>query len=128
MFFYVGNEGQFDYMVLRCLRLLSAKYTHIRFAVVLSRMPVEKERDYRADYFDTIYPLGLEKAPPKFAIDRRNRWMLEQADCVVTYVRHQVGGAWKYKALAEKKGKVVFNLADWKSIKHFFDKKSTLYE
>jgi len=37
--------------------------------------------------------------------------MLEQADIVITYVKYIVGGAQKFNALAEKKGKTVINIA-----------------
>ena len=40
----------------------------------------------------------------------RNRWMLERSDIVVTYVRSP-GGAAKFKALAERKGKHVIEVA-----------------
>ena len=35
----------------------------------------------------------------------------KQADFVVTYVKYTAGGAVKYKMIAEKAGKTVFNLA-----------------
>ena len=48
--------------------------------------------------------------PPRFAIERRNRWMLRQAEVVVTYVRYTWGGAHKFKSAAEKQGKRVIEL------------------
>jgi hypothetical protein len=63
------------------------------------------------DYSDTVFPEGLEKIPPRFAISKRNRWMIEHSDYVVTYVRHSFGGAAQFKALAEKKGKKAIELA-----------------
>ncbi|MEE1280074.1 MAG: hypothetical protein UHH95_04500 [Oscillospiraceae bacterium] len=50
------------------------------------------EFDY-TDYTDTIYPDGLEGVPPNYAISRRNMWMIDNADYVVTYVKYIVGGA-----------------------------------
>lgn len=50
--------------------------------------------------------------PPRFAIDRRNCWMLDRADIVVVYVKSPVGGAAKFKAMAESKKKMVINLAE----------------
>ena len=38
--------------------------------------------------------------------------MIEQSDYVVTYVKYTVGGAAQFKEYAEKKGKIVINLAD----------------
>ena len=104
--FYVGRNGAFDRIVRSVLRELSKKYPRIRYAVVLERIP-EKTG---ADFSDTVFPEGLENVPPRFAIDHRNRWMLGQADYVVTYVRHP-GGAEKYAELAARHGKTVVPLA-----------------
>ena len=60
----------------------------------------------------TVYPEGLEAVPPRYAIDKRNRWMLQQSDVVVTYVTVPFGGAAKFKLLAEKTGRAVINIAD----------------
>ena len=108
--FYVGNNGNFDYLVRKNLRLLKEKYQHIDYAVVLAYMPNKiGEIDY-IDCADTIYPDGLECVPPKYAISRRNLWMIDNADYVVTYVKYIVGGAARFKELSEKKGKTVINL------------------
>ena len=37
--------------------------------------------------------------------------MIEQSDYVVTYVKYTVGGAEKFKKLAEKKKRMVINIA-----------------
>lgn len=37
--------------------------------------------------------------------------MIEQSDYVVTYVKYTIGGASKFKELAEKKKKIVINIA-----------------
>ena len=105
--FYVGNHGAFDAMVRACLKQLSKQYPHIHYGVVLAYLPGEKGNE---DLSDTIYPEGMESAPPKFAIDRRNKWMLAQADLVVCYVRRTWGGAYKFASLAQKQGKTVINL------------------
>ncbi len=110
--FYVGSQGSFDGMAKKALTNLKAIYPHIKYAVVLAYMPEKNSTlDYK-DYSDTILPEGLERVPPKFAISKRNEWMLNKADFVVTYVKYSVGGAAKFKALAEKKGKNVINLAN----------------
>ena len=103
--FYVGNHGEFDAMVRRVLRELSAKYP-IQYHVVLAYMP-EKRDEYRlTDYSDTILPEGIETAPKRFAISYRNRWMISRSDYVVTCVRNDVAScAAKYKQLAVRRGK-----------------------
>lgn len=106
--FYVGRQGSFDALVYATLRELSAKYPHIRYAVVLERLS-GKSTD---DFTETLFPEAIENVPPRFAIDRRNNWMLQQADFVVVYVTHAWGGAAKFAKKAEKQGKTVINLAD----------------
>ena len=110
--FYVGNQGGFDSMVRKCLRELKSVYPHISYAVVLAYMPSLKDKAGYIDYCDTIYPEGLEKSPPKFAIINRNKWMINQSDYVVVYVDNIVGGAVKFKEMAERKGKIVINIAE----------------
>ena len=110
--FYVGNQGCFDFMVKKILKELKFDYSNINYAVVLAYMPCKRAEFNYKDYDDTLYPEGLENTPLKYAISKRNRWMIEKSDYVVTYVTRAVGGAVQFKELAEKKGKIVINLAD----------------
>lgn len=110
--FYVGNQGAFDSIVRSVLRELAEQYTNITYAVVLAYLPTESKDDLvrQQNYSDTIYPEGIETVPKRFAIDWRNKWMLQQADYVVTYITHSWGGAAKFAAKAIKSGKNVINL------------------
>lgn len=99
--FYVGNQGRFDAQVRRVISELG-----VRYAVVLAYLPKASNGELE----DTMFPEGLELVHPRFAIDRRNRWMLEHSEYVVTYVRHGWGGAAKFAALAERQGKQIIRL------------------
>lgn len=109
--FYVGCDGNFDRMAARALFQMQQKHA-IAFAVVQSRLPTARDALYHPEWgmYPTILPEAVELGPPRFAIDRRNRWLLDRADCVVTYVLRGTGGAAKYMALAERRGKTVLNL------------------
>ena len=109
--FYVGNHGAFDRLVTDKLRDLKKRYPHIKYSVVLAYFP-SKETLCRYDPTETIYPEGLETVLPKYAIIKRNQWMIEQADVIVTYVRFSVGGAAKAKEYAERKSKRIINIAE----------------
>ena len=104
--FYVGDNGQFDRLVLAALRVAQATHPHIRYAVVLSRLPTAPLT------VPTLVPEGVEAAPPRFAIDYRNRWLVKQADWVVCYVDHPWGGAYKFARMAERAGKLLVRLCD----------------
>lgn len=108
--FYVGNHGAFDYTVKRVLKDLKPFYPHINYAVILAYIPTKQSDS--SDFEDTIFPEGLESSPPKFAIIKRNNWMLERAQFVVTYVTNTQGGAAHFQEVAQKKGKTVINIAD----------------
>ena len=105
--FYVGNHGNFDYIVRGILKELKNEY-HINYYVVLAYIP-SKKYDYE-DYSDTIYPDELSATPHKYRIIQRNKWMLKKSDYVVTYVSHKMGGAAHFSQLAKSNGKVILNL------------------
>lgn len=99
--FHVGDNGRFDAQVRSVLSELG-----LRYGVVLAYLP----KGGGADFDDTMFPEGLELVHPRYAIERRNRWMLERSDYVVTYVHHSWGGAAKFAALAERQGKRIIRL------------------
>lgn len=108
--FYVGNQGKFDYMVIKTLKTLKSVYPHIKYYIVLAYLPSKRnELDFN-DLRDTIYPEGLENVPLKYAILKRNEWLISHSDIVVTYVEYSAGGAFRFKKFAERKGKYVINL------------------
>ena len=104
--FYVGNQGSFDRMAADLLKELS-EAADIRYEIVLAYMP---KTNGSFDEAPTILPDGIEAVPPRFAIEYRNKWMIERSDIVVTYVRHSFGGAAKFKDLGVKKNKTVIEL------------------
>ncbi len=114
--FLVGHNGRFDKMVLSTLISFKSVYTHIDYYVVYAYEPFSKSlknTDYDLiDWEHAVFLEELEGTMPKYAISKRNRWMLEKADYVVTYVTHNFGGAAKFKEIAEKKGKKVINIAE----------------
>ena len=100
--FYVGHQGQFDSMVYSILKELKAKYPHIRYTVVLAYMPDEHIKEVYGE--NTLFPDGMENVPKKFAISKRNDWMIQQSGFAVCYVYKITGGAAKFREKAVKKG------------------------
>ena len=106
--FYVGHQGQFDSMVYSILKELKVKYPHIRYTVVLAYMPDEHIKEVYGE--DTLYPDGLETVPRRFAISKRNDWMIQHSGYAVCYVHKITGGAAKFREKAEKKGLRIINI------------------
>ena len=107
--FYVGNQGYFDRLVFENLLQLKKMYPWLRIFVVLAYLPTSKTAyDPYLDY--SIYPEGIEIGPPRFAIERRNKWMLGQSEYCLCYVDHAWGGAYKFACQAKRKGLKIVNL------------------
>ena len=100
--FYLGNQGRFDSMVYSVLKEMKEKYQQIRYTVVLAYMPDEHIKEVYGE--DTLFPDGMESVPKKYAISKRNDWMIQQSGFVVCYVYKITGGAAKFSEKAEKKG------------------------
>jgi len=107
--FYVGDKGSFDNMVLKTLRSLREKYPQMKFGYIPSYQPIERNEPYQ-NYDDAFFPEEVLKSPRKYAISRRNYWLVNQADIVVTYVTG-IGNSRNFKELAIKKGKEVIELS-----------------
>ena len=111
--FYVGNHGQFDGMVRGIMKELISEGKDVDYSVVLAYIPGQKyEFDLPDQYADTFYPDGLEKVPQRFAICKRNDWMIDNSDAVICYVVNHFGVAYTYTEKARRKGKRIINIAD----------------
>ena len=108
--FLVGNQGLFDSMVLSVLRKLKSEYPDISYKVVFAYFPTAKNDFVPLEPIETIYPEGLETAPKRFAISKRNDWMLRRSDIVICYVWHHFGGSSQFVTKAIKQNKRVINL------------------
>lgn len=106
--FYVGHEGMFDSLVLQALIKLERKYPSIDYAVVQAYLNSDVGS---AICSHRLFPEVLNNVHPRFAIDRRNRWMIDMSDIVVVFVNHDWGGAAKFAKIALQKGRLVINLA-----------------
>ena len=104
--FYIGNHGNFDAMVSKTLQQLKGRYD-IKVYIVLAYMPKSSTIKHK---HDTILPTGIEDVLPKFAIIYRNKWMIENSNIVITYVRDKFGGAAKFKEYAKSKNKTIIEL------------------
>lgn len=98
-------------MVLAVLRELKEKYPFISYSIVLAYMPTEKAECTPYEPWETVFPEGMETVHPRYAISKRNEWMLAEADIIVCYITHSWGGAAKYVTKARNKIKTVINIA-----------------
>lgn len=102
--FYLGGCGAFDRLAATAVKRQKTAYPAIEAILVL---PYLDRNVDASDYDRTTYP-PLEKVPPRFAIIKRNQWMVEGADVVISAVTCGQGGAAKTLDHARRKGKVIF--------------------
>lgn len=115
--FYTGGMGEFDSKCSTAVR--AAKHRHpskiIRLVLVLPYMTNRLNTDkiyYETYYDDVMIPMELCGVHPKAAIQKRNRWMVDQSDCLIACVHRDFGGAYDTLKYAIRKGITVINLAE----------------
>ena len=102
--FYLGGYGDFDSLAAAAVRRQKAVYPHITAILVLAYLNREIDT---SRYDSTTYP-PLENVPPRYAIVRRNEWMVRESDAVISGVTHGWGGAAKTLDYARRRQKVIF--------------------
>ena len=110
--FYLGGYGDFDSLCLRTLRELKKEFQDIELIFITPYIDknYSKLEFAKYHYDDVIFP-PIESVPRKFAILKRNEWMVEEADLVIAYVMYSWGGAAKTLGYAKRKKKQIINLA-----------------
>ena len=101
--FLLGGYGAFDELCDDVLCDPKHQYCHIRLVLVL---PYLNRAIPTAGYDATVYP-PLESVPRRYAILRRNEWMIQHSDVVVAYVIHDWGGAARTLEYARRKKNLI---------------------
>ena len=110
--FYLGGYGDFDVLCLRTLKDFKADFPEIELIFITPYLDKNYSKLELAKYYydDVIFP-PIESVPRKFAILKRNEWMVKQADLVIAYVKYSWGGAAKALEYAKRKKKRIINFA-----------------
>jgi len=104
--FYLGGYGEFDSLAAAAVRDAKKQYPHIRSTLVIPYM----DREYDPAYYDgSVYP-PIETVPRRYAISKRNEWMVSQADVVISYITHSWGGAATTLKYASRKKKQIISI------------------
>ena len=113
--FYLGGYGRFDTFALDCVREYKQEHKKVKIIFVTPYLSLSYQKnrlDYEKKRYDEILYPNIECVPQKFAIIKRNRFMVENADWIVAFVNHDWGGAYSTYEYAKKKNKNIFNLAN----------------
>ncbi len=111
--FYCGGYGEFDALCVKVCRELKPELPCSETVYVT---PYLKENERMRWYMDggqydtVIYP-PLERVPYKYAIVKRNQWMVDRADLIFSYVTVSWGGAAGTLTYAKRQKKRIVDLA-----------------
>jgi len=107
--FLNGYKGDFDKECASVLWELKKKYPHIKLVKVLSYYNPNKIYENQLDVLDEVFP-EIDEVYPKQKITKRNEWMVEQCDVLVSHIINTFNsGAYKMFKYAQKLGKVIIN-------------------
>ena len=107
--FLLGGYGGFDACAASVVWELKQQYPAIRSTLVLPYLDCAVDA---AKFDGTLYP-PLEKVPRRYAISKRNEYMVNEADVVVACVTHDWGGAAATLAYARRKKKEIINYGNF---------------
>lgn len=114
--FFCGGYGDFDNVCAEVCRSIKEKQPNCTVAFVTPYITEAQQKKIKSLIDDKLYDTSiyppLENVPPKFAISKRNKWMISEADVVIAYVKKQYGGAYMALKYAQKRKKHIINLAE----------------
>ena len=110
--FYLGGYGGFDSFALKCAKIYKQRYKDTKLVFItpyLDKWLNNRKDILRNNYDEIVYP-SIELVPQKFAIIKRNEWMIDNADYLFAYVKTRYGGAYRTLIYAHKHKKSYTNL------------------
>lgn len=110
---YLGGYGGFDEFAYSCCKRYKENHPKALLVFVTPYITLEYQKNHlerlKSLYDVILYP-EIEDKPKRFAIYYRNKFMVESANFVITYVVHRYGGAYTAYNLVKRCGKNIFNL------------------
>lgn len=108
--FYVGTQGNFDRYVYEVLTEIEKK-REINIRVVLAYLTAKNNYTYY-DSEKTIFPDCLTNTPPRFAISKRNNYMIRQSKFLICYLNNRFSNTFCFVEQALKQNIKVINIGN----------------
>ena len=108
--FYSGNMGEFDKLCEKAVRALKREHDiKLYWVAPYLTSEMNKEKSEIERLYDGIIIPDLGRVHYKASILKRNFWMVDKSEYVISYVYREFGGAYKTHKYAEKKGKNILS-------------------
>ena len=114
--FWCCDQGSFDWVARMVMLRVKKDYKHIILCYVCAYNPDLYSKTKLQDLnskFEILYPFKASEGHPKFAISRRNKYIVQSADVLVCCIEKDYGGAYSAYKYAQKQEKTVINLPDF---------------
>lgn len=114
--FLIGRSGEFDEYAASVIKHVQKEVgkENNELTLVLP-YTIANLTDYEKYYDSIVIPESVYGVHPKSAITRKNRWMVEQSDLVIVYVKRKKGGAYAAMQYAEKAKKKTINVSSFQN-------------
>lgn len=111
--FWCCEQGTFDWVARTTVIKLKKRYNNLYLCYVCAYNPDKFSKirmENLSETFELIYTSEIADGPPRFAIERRNKYIADNVDAIICYIKHKSGGAYKAVLRAKKQGKQIINL------------------
>ncbi len=108
--FYVGRNGDFDTMVASAIKRVQKNVGHHNSCLILVLPYQMKDLQYYEKFYDEVIMPLPSSTHYKSAITKRNEWLVENSDLLITYVVRESGGAYRSVKKAMEQSRPVLYL------------------
>ncbi len=111
---FLGGYGDFDNIRAYAIKELKQEYANIERIYITPYISTNEQRKISEMQKDglcdtSLYP-PIENVPLRYAIKKRNEWMMRNSDLIICYIKHTYGGAYDAIKVAKRGGKRIINL------------------
>lgn len=109
--FYVGFYGEFEKFGLKCALEYKKNHNNAKVFCITPYLNSSRYDILLKKCDGSIYP-EIETVPPKFAIIKRNEWVIDKSDIVIFYMEFSAKKTYDFYLYAKRKNKRIINLAN----------------
>lgn len=111
--FWVGNYGDFDKISTLAINILKKDYPYIKLLLIIPYITkeIELNKNYYYKNYDEILIANISyNTPAKFKIIKTNKYMVDNCDYMICYIKKSFGGAYQTYSYALKHCTFIKNL------------------
>jgi uncharacterized phage-like protein YoqJ len=111
--FLVGGHGRFDSIATSVVNKIKKTFPNVKLILVRPYLTNDLNRNrnyYNSVYDEIIIPSSLAEIHYRAAIPKRNQWMVDESQYVITFLRNNFGGAYEAVQYAKRQYKSIVKI------------------